>query len=424
MTEEVLTRPTTSDVERDDFSLWLALAAGEAAWNDTADEVLPMQRLAATLSVVAYATTTVVCWIGFLMRDNPSTFATLAPWIATAAISLLATRPIRLLRCRRRPVALWPSAAWRALLVVTVASALMPNAPAYGILSIWPLAIAIGSESAMVAWATGLEVRPRDWWVAFVRSPLHLGVLGGVLAAALKLGPAPTLSAIIPTYLVIHAAVLTGSVTAAVLEHIRIDLSRREREAITIAAAAEHRRSAHWLHDDVSSALKLVQMRLERERLSGEEVANELAHLDHELRLRQLDELFQSGVVRIAEVLQPFVRNAQSQGMSITRVPSFDSASAQVSDSVGRLVARAAAVLMNNAIVAGATELGFDLASDGEFVYLGIEDDAGGFRLCDVPAGRGLWGLGQELGTGRLDVAPTEHGSIVSVCIPLTERFT
>lgn len=423
MSSEVHVRPAP-DIENDDFSLWLALAAGEAAWNDASDEVLPIHRLVAVLVLACYASSIAICWVGVLMRGDATGFALLAPWLATTSIGFLAIRPIRLIFGGRPNVSMWRSASWRVLLVIGAAVGLLPNTPLHGWLSIWPFAIALGGEAALVAWATGIEVHPTRWWISFVRSPLHLGVVGGVIAGMLNFGWASTLIVVIPTYLVVHAAIGVGAVTAAVLEKIRVDMLEREQAAVRSAAAAEHRRSAHWLHDDVSSALKLVQMRLERDGLDGTEIAGELANLDHELRLRQLDELFQSGTVRIAEVLQPFVRNAQSQGMYITRVPSFDEASSQVSDDVGRLIARAAAVLMNNAIVAGATQLGFELTSDGQHVHLAIEDDAGGFRFDDVPAGRGLWSLGQELGTGKLEMTATATGSIVSVDIPLSERFS
>jgi signal transduction histidine kinase len=412
------TSPTGTN---DDFTLWLALAAGEAAWADSNDPVLPINRLGAAIALVGYAGASAICWTGYLMRDDASGFAHVAPWTASAALGLVAIRPLRLVLGHRRTVQLWPSAALRLFLTIVIVASIMPNTPFFGWLSIWPFAIALGAESGMVAWETGIDVDPRSWWIAFVRSPLHLGVIGASLAAIVNLGLSRTLQVALPVYLVVHGSIFVGAATAALLDRNRKDSVEREERLVRAAAAAEHRKSAHWLHDDVSSELKLVQLKLQNQQMSSGQLADELGHLDHKLRLRQLDELFQSGTVRVAEVIQPFVRTAQSFGTTITSVPTFDDAADIVDERVGRLVARAASVVVNNAIVAGATELGFRVKTDAQQIQLTITDNAGGFSLAEAPAGRALWQLGQEIGTGKIFVNPIDGGSAVNVTIDRRE---
>ena len=111
------------------------------------------------------------------------------------------------------------------------------------------------------------------------------------------------------------------------------------------------------------------------------------------------------------------MRRAQSQGLEITDVPTFDVASATVDPDLGRLFARAVSIVTGNAIAAGATRLAISVASDDDFVTLVVTDNAGGFDLDEVPAGRGLWQLRQDLRGGDIDVARNGDGSTVSVRI-------
>jgi len=297
----------------------------------------------------------------------------------------------------------------------------MPAGFLFSSLSLWPLAIALGAEAALCAWALGVRIEPLRWWRSFLLSALHLGIVGAALASASYLGLGRAFETIGPIYLLLHFGVLIGAMIAGVLDQLRLGVEHDRDQAAASAAATEHRQSAHWLHDDVSSEIKLIELRLRANDLQPDDVAAALSDLDHQLRLRQLDELFQSGSVRLAEILQPFVRNAQSHGITITSVPTFDDASEIVDERLGRLFARATSVITANAMLAGADELGFAIGADGDHVTVAVTDNAGGFDLADVPAGRGLWQLGQELGTTNIEVSPAgdspADGSTVTVTL-------
>lgn len=149
-----------------------------------------------------------------------------------------------------------------------------------------------------------------------------------------------------------------------------------------------------------------------------EQVGALLDELDFALRLRQLDELIESGTVRLAEVLQPFLRNAQNSGVLVERVPSYDIASTEVDHDTGNTFRRAAAVITSNALNAGATRLSFEVAVHDEHIDLVVIDDAGGFDASDITAGRGLWTLRHELGPDNLYIEQHETGSRVHAAVP------
>jgi hypothetical protein len=240
-----------------------------------------------------------------------------------------------------------------------------------------------------------------------------VGLLAGVVVAGL----AGELAVGLTSYVVILACVLLGCGTAATVDGLRERQDEQDDRLVRSTRSAEHRQGAHWLHDDVSAHLGLAKLRLRQETTTPEDVARALDDLDHEIRLRQLEELFESGTVRLAEVLQPYVRRAQNEGVTIERVPSFDDASLIVDVEVGRLFGRAAAILTSNALNAGATTLSYVVRYDDDEIVLSVEDDAGGFELADAPAGRGLWALQRDLGEGSLAVEQISAGSAVTVRI-------
>lgn len=405
-----------------DLDLWIAIAAGEAAWADADERPHPMARAAAGMELLALAAGVSLAWTGYLMRNTADGFAQFAPWLASGAILSLAIRPMRLLLEVRRAVKLWASVLVRSILVTAALIGLLPNSPAYGALTTWPLAVALGIEAALASWELGITVRPTTWWKQFVLSPLHLGILGAMVAVFVNFGATDERGVAIVLYVLVHLYVFIGALTAGAFDYVRLRFDDREMWAAKLAASSEHRRSAHWLHDDVSAQLKLVQLRLRRGDLDADETADALQELDHQLRLRQLDELYQSGSVRVAEVLQPFLRSAQGHGIELHAVPTFDDAALMLDERTGRTFGRAAAIITNNAIVAGATRLSVQVSSDDDHIELIVTDDAGGFDVDALPPGRALWQLGQELGTGRIESTPIDGGTQVTVVIPLTER--
>jgi hypothetical protein len=58
------------------------------------------------------------------------------------------------------------------------------------------------------------------------------------------------------------------------------------------------------------------------------------------------------------------------------------------------------------------------VTTDPGVVTVEVEDDAGGFDLAAVPAGRALHRLRQDLGADRLTCIRTTQGSRVRVMVP------
>jgi hypothetical protein len=410
MTTEHVARE--SDDDAPDF--WVALVAGESVWSDVDEPITALERFVSAFELLSITWSTLMLWLGWYLDDRVGAGPAAA---GTAALGVLASRPALMVFGRRRHIGLWWSFTIRVVAVIAIGVSGMLIGPLFGFLVAITMAVAMGVEAALCAWVLGVAIQPVAWCWSFVRSPLHLGVIGAAIGSALNIGTLDAVETAALAYLMIVASVFGGIAIAAALEYFRRHFVSEADRTLSDAIAAEHRQAAHWLHDDVSSELKLVQLRLRGTPSSSEDVAQQLFDLDHRLRLRQLDELFASGTVNLAEILQPFVRRAQSQGLEITDVPTFDDASATVDPDLGRLFARAVSIVTGNAIAAGATRLAISVASDDDFVTLVVTDDAGGFDLDLAPAGRGLWQLRQDLRGGDIDVARNDDGSTVSVRI-------
>ncbi|HEX8804606.1 MAG TPA: hypothetical protein VF743_10440, partial [Acidimicrobiales bacterium] len=124
------------------------------------------------------------------------------------------------------------------------------------------------------------------------------------------------------------------------------------------------------------------------------------------------------GEAQLAELLQPYVRLAQDHDVTVVEVPRFEEAAITVHSDAGWLVQRALGVLVPNAIAAGAQHLAFRVSSGRDGFAIEVEDDAGGFDLAHVPAGRGLDGLQRDLGPGGMTCVRVDGGSRVCVMIP------
>lgn len=294
-----------------------------------------------------------------------------------------------------------------ALVVGCWTALLGPAAPA----PIFVLGGVIGCEYTLTAWVLEARTSGRDWWWALQRSSLHVGIwVVCIVGAIAQPGRIGDLARIPVSFQVIAVA---GAVTCYGLERLRHAVDRRARAAAKAAAADAHERLAHWLHDDLTTSLRFVQVAVRSGESDTEEVAAELARLDHRLRLHQVDEMLATGTVQLAQVLQPYVRLAQAQGVEVVDVPRFDAASTSLRGETGRLVQRVFGVLVPNAIAAGAKQLALRVTTEDASVVVEVEDDAGGFDLAAVPAGRGLDGLRDELGEGNLTCVRTDRGSCV-----------
>jgi signal transduction histidine kinase len=304
------------------------------------------------------------------------------------------------------------------MLVVGCWTALLgPVAPA----PIWVLGSVVGCEYTLTAWVLEARTSGRSWWWNFQRSTVHLGIW--VVSIAVAIANADRIGDLLRIPLSFQVIALAAAVTCYGLERLRVALDQRTSAIAHASAADAHERLAHWLHDDLTTSLRSMHLRLRTARIDTEGVAAELERLDHRLRLRQLDEMLATGTVQLAQILQPYVRLAQAHGVDVVDVPRFDEASTTLDGPAGRMVQRALGVLVPNAISAGATELAIKVATDDP-AQLSIEvvDDAGGFDLAKAPAGRGLDGLRTELGDRNLTCVATGRGSRLGVRIERAEE--
>lgn len=401
----------------------LALVAGEIVWADIDEPASGVERLTAIVELAALACLASMLWLmGSARSPAPVGLAAVAPLVGTLAAVGLATRPARLLAGIRREARLWPSIVWRTAAASLLIASLVANAPRWGGAAAWPVSIVLGCEAALCAWRIGVDVRPVRWYRSFFVSALHFGAVGAALASIVR--STDSLRNAIEYYALFHLLAILVCLTAGLLDTVRMTQMHADIRDANRIVADEHRRRAHWLHDDVSSQLRIVSLKVQHDAASPSDVVALIDGLDHALRLRQLDELLDSGNARLAEIIQPYVRNAQGHGATISAVPSFEDASLVVGTATGRTFARAAAIFTANAIQAGASEIGFHVSHDDHEIQLGVTDNAGGFELAQVPAGRALWELAHTVGRDRLAVDRTDGTTAVTIRIPLHEGDT
>jgi signal transduction histidine kinase len=285
----------------------------------------------------------------------------------------------------------------------------------------WMFGVAVGCDATLGARTIGTPRQPWRWWRRVVTGPLHVAVAAVASAVGAWIGGAHGVIAGLAVYATAHFAAFAAALQAWELERIRGRYDDEVRDHVESMERERHRQRAHWLHDDVCSELRLLRLQIETKQIEPHELPDRLDELDHRLRIRQLDELLRSGRVRLAELIQPFVRRAHANGLRVRDVPSFEQASLELDEPTGRMVQRAAAVLMTNSIQAGATEIAIRATVDddrGRF-ELEFEDDGGGFDIEAVPAGRGLDSLRHDLPSGALALHRTDTGTVARVVFSL-----
>jgi signal transduction histidine kinase len=406
--------------------VWVAVLAGEAAWG-AGDRPLPTTRLAAQVQVTGLLMVVSVMW-----TLAPERFAASArPWIpwmactvATACVAVVLPRPLLLALGRRRPMrSPVRTAVLRLGASVGLYVGLLIVLPGWRALAVWPLGVAGGADSILTRWALGLSFRPRRFWIGLTRSPIMLGAAAALLLSESRLGGDAGTMAGVKLLVAFVSTLMAAWGTMALLDLIRRELDQRTAATVEQARREEHRRRAHWLHDDVCAELQLTSLRLRTARLDPQGVAGELADLDQRLRMRQTDELIASGDARMAELMQPALRRVQAAGVRLETVPSLDHAHLRLSVHDARLFTRVLGVLVSNAVNAGATRLSVELANEEHTIAITVIDDAGGFPDAPLPVGRGLERLMQELGPGALDIRAIEGGSRVTLTMPYATPY-
>jgi signal transduction histidine kinase len=353
-------------------------------------------------------------------RDSEIAFQYLAVAMYIGSIVLLCINPLLIIVLRSPLIHdLWLSVAVRITLLVTIWLAIYMLMPGWRALWLAPTGAAVGLDIMLTCNSIGWRPLTRRWYRRFLASRFHLGMVGAMIAV-LVASRRDSLGAVqVFVFVQSWAAAAALSLWAVgALQHAqRGETDQQIRELIS----DERRARAHWIHDDVCAQLRLVSLKLQASEVPRAEVLDLLAEFDHQLRLRQLDELLDSGHVRVGEVLQPFIRYAQSHGVRIEGVPAFEQAALALPLDSGRLAARAASVLTSNSLNAGATAVAFDVVTTARTLELTVSDDGPGFDLQSLPAGRGLWGLIDQLGPGSLRAEPREGGgSMVTASIKIT----
>ncbi|MFT3852159.1 MAG: hypothetical protein QM733_05400 [Ilumatobacteraceae bacterium] len=399
---------------------WLALTAGAAPWSTLEQRRSPAHQLVCALIVWTWVVVLLRIVVGEATMPRPS-WTTGA--VASLAAVVLAADP--LLRLIGRPP-INRSAPLnfivRASALLAVALTLLVVLDGWQRLGVVTAGVAIGADGALTADDLGVRADVWHWWVEFLRSPFHFGVVGGLIGV-LVLGSDDDIRFALVSFLCFHCTVVVALVTTWVITTVLQRVHASREQLVTDVKEDERRRRAHWLHDDVCSQIRLTSLRLQTEVVDQRRIVQELDQLDHSLRLRQLDELLGAGAVRVAEVLQPYIRYAQNLGARIDSVPAFEQAALVLEEADARRLSRAASVLTSNALNAGATQLTIELASTPEELCLIVSDDGPGFDDGEIQPGRGLWVLREELGpSGGVKHRNTARGASVTATIHLAER--
>lgn len=402
--------------------LLFALLAGDRVWIDDGEQPSLRSRYAALVEGLALTFYVVLIWTvlpGRVRFAEPDWIAWAAAIGGTAAAGLLAIRPCAMVlgRVTTSTPMTW-RAVWRTACFLIVLVALAVLLPEWSVMAVWPLGVVAGADVILGAWSLGVPIEPLRWWRRFVTSPVHLGVLGALVATVVTGAYPDPAWHVVGLYATMHLGLAVTGLTVLTLDGFARMLDDARDHDRRLLVEGERRYWAHWLHDDVLSEVRLAQLNVQAGGVSSEQVAHELGELDHRLRLRQLDELLQGGPARLAEILQPHLRRAQALGITLTDVPSLDAVGMRVDETTGRMFGRAMAVLTSNAINAGATALAVRVRVEGDLIELTLTDDAGGFDLHSVPPGRGLDQLMADLGNHRVRRIPEQRGSTMVIEIP------
>lgn len=415
--DDPVSRPGAEDMSLD---TWLALVAGPAPWWSDEREEMGWSRLFALGQVVV---TLLGIALVIAASEQTGSDATTASIGLVVALGLITVQPIMcLLGLQPRPRAVWPNVIGRFVLMIGAWYAIRTVLPGWHAMWSTPTAAALGIDVVSTCRQLGWRPRAVLWYRNFLASGFNLGITGAVVATLVAASHSTFVIAL-QNFVSVQAWALTAAATVWLYSHLQNEVLAERATETAQFVAAERRARAHWLHDDICAQLRLVSLKISTDNASQTEALQMLDDLDHHLRLRQLEELFGAGTVRVGEVLQPFIRHAQGRGVTIEGVPAFDRAATALPEPAARLAARAAGVLTSNALNAGATAISFHVETNDDTLLLTVDDDGPGFSLHDIPDGRGLSMLIDDLRPGTLSVAArSERGSSVTATIHITER--
>jgi hypothetical protein len=317
---------------------------------------------------------------------------------------------------RRLPLAV--SLIMRVVGIVLLVGMSTPLMTGWLILLWWPASVFLGTDLSLTMRALGRATDATVSLWSVLLAPLHVAVLA-VLALIALLTEEDSLDSLFLVVIVVEAFIVAAYLLVYPCLHL---MARYERELEAFRRAAlevEHVDRANWIHDDVLGELRLARVRVERGEASPHDLLAELDGIEHRLRLKQVDEVLRTGSARVAEILQPFLRLAQSHGIDLVGVPSYETGSLTVTEPVGKLLKRAFAVPVTNAILAGARELSVSVVRDGDSLVVEVQDDAGGFEPKEEHQGRGLDALDADLGAGAVSVSSSGARTTVTCRVAL-----
>jgi hypothetical protein len=328
-----------------DVDRWLAVLSGWNTWQDSDHPVTAATRAFGAIQVLSVVSgaSAVVAWS---QSPEASRLAFLI-----AAVLLACVGPVRLaIGIVSDSRSLGRNVTVRVISGLGLALGIFGVSRGWSALLSWPIGISLGCDAAITSKAIGWRPSSWQWWFSFVTSPIHLGVLGGLLGYSWVHPNQNSLATVMPIYATTHLWFGVSCIAAWLARRITAFESAAATSTSSEATEQERRRSAHWLHDEVCASLRLVTLTLQNGTLTTFDAARRLEDLDFALRLRQLDELLESGDVHVAEVLQPFLRNVQTHGVVLDSSPTYETASTVVPAHQGYKLQRAAGVLISNAL--------------------------------------------------------------------------
>lgn len=410
------------ETESQRLDLWLALAAGPAPWLD-GEALDAEERLALSGGIIsAVAAALVVTAAASASPRLTGIVPTLALGLGILAlVSLVVSAPF----CKRHSGVGGPAGRLAPIVTIRLVASLGVLAIVVRVFGTVPALIVAGFgltggiEAAVTLRVLGADIPPRQLLRRSATSTLHLGVVTGLVGIALlgRSGDGPAIALQVAT--AFYALAASAMISFIATRSLLADHHRQDADRVDAARIDAHRDNAHWLHDDVCSELRYLRLHVETDGLDRPELLARLDQLDHRLRLRQLDEVLYMGTATLSEIIQPYIRAAQNNGVALLEVPSYETAGMVISAAAGRQVQRAVAVLVANAIQAGASSLRLRTIVDDGRVVVEVEDDAGGFRPDATVAGRGLDSLRRDLGASGLVLEPTPQGTVARSTISL-----
>jgi signal transduction histidine kinase len=410
----------SSDERAAQADLALALVAGPGHWFGEGQPVTtPTLAVgwAQVLSLVGLGTVVSCVWLTVRNPPEPGVALWIAlTWVGVIVLAAPLLHGLTIGVRRRIPLAV--SLLLRTVGVLLLVGMSTPLMEGWPILLWWPASVFLGTDVSLTMRALGRATEGMAPLWRVLLSPTHVVALAVVGIAAL-LNDSGAIGSIARVVVVTEAFVFAGYVIVYPCLHL---MARYERELQAYRQAAlevEHVDRANWIHDDVLGELRLARVRLERGETSADSLRAELDGIEQRLRLKQVDEVLRTGSASVAEILQPFLRMARSHAVDLDRVPSYEAGALRVDETTGRLLKRAFAVPLTNAVLAGARSLAVDVRHEGDALVVEVHDDAGGFEPAAEHQGRGLDSLRAELGAESVDVVSDDGRTTVRCRVAL-----